>query len=178
MRYEDVVEYLHARIETKMAFLDGRRSLYGVDEVARLAEGAFAGEKAEVRQAVEDVIASAVSSVRKTGQRSAEEQMEDDRKNAGVLGAALMPMANYARQVADFIQTREAKRTEAQAATRAGPTTYQGVWREDGEYSRGNIVTDKGTLWHCEADRVATRPGDGPGWKLMHKNMERERRRA
>ncbi|MGI9043506.1 MAG: hypothetical protein ACR2GK_05210 [Gemmatimonadaceae bacterium] len=53
------------------------------------------------------------------------------------------------------------------------PAVYLGTWKSDSTYQRGHMVTDKGVLWHCESNNVSGRPRDTPGWKLMHKSMEK-----
>jgi hypothetical protein len=47
---------------------------------------------------------------------------------------------------------------------------YRGIWREDMFASIGDIVTDKGTLWHCEAD-TESRPGVDGSWRMMVKTQ-------
>src|SRR5688500_2709963 len=43
-----------------------------------------------------------------------------------------------------------------------------GVWEAGREYGRGNVVTDRGSLWHCQQD-TSTRPGHGNAWTLAVK---------
>jgi hypothetical protein len=62
---------------------------------------------------------------------------------------------------------------ERAALNGAVPVTYWGVWKDGNEYRFGNMVTDAGCLWHCEAEKVTDRPGKSPNWKLMHKSHER-----
>jgi hypothetical protein len=47
---------------------------------------------------------------------------------------------------------------------------YQGTWQRAGEYFVGNLVTDRGSLWICKANRVQSRPGDDSlSWTLCVK---------
>ena len=56
------------------------------------------------------------------------------------------------------------------------PAVYRGIWKPGAEYPRGSMTTHDGCLWHAESDRVTDRPGKSPGWKLMHKSMEKGKR--
>lgn len=50
----------------------------------------------------------------------------------------------------------------------ARPTMkYTGTW-EAREYQPGNVVTDGGSMWHCER-RTQLRPGDNDAWRLCVK---------
>lgn len=47
---------------------------------------------------------------------------------------------------------------------------YRGVFSAEREYDRGDTVTWAGSLWHCEADKTAEKPGDGSkAWTLAAK---------
>lgn len=47
---------------------------------------------------------------------------------------------------------------------------YRGVFSPEREYERGDTVTWAGSLWHCEADKTAEKPGDGSkSWTLAAK---------
>jgi hypothetical protein len=47
--------------------------------------------------------------------------------------------------------------------------SYRGIWRE-GEHEAGDLVTDKGALWHCW-QATSTRPGTSSDcWQLCAKN--------
>jgi hypothetical protein len=59
------------------------------------------------------------------------------------------------------------------ARTQGTPLTYCDVWRDGIRYTVGNMVTHKGALWHCRADKTTDRPGTSHDWKLMHKSIER-----
>ena len=46
---------------------------------------------------------------------------------------------------------------------------YRGVYKE-GPYERGDTVTWAGSLWHCDAEKTADKPGDGSSdWTLCAK---------
>lgn len=45
---------------------------------------------------------------------------------------------------------------------------YRGVWK-DGEYEHGDTVTRGGSLWHCDAQKTASKPGEGDDWTLCAK---------
>lgn len=46
---------------------------------------------------------------------------------------------------------------------------YRGVWKHDTEYSRGDLATWDGSVWHCEAGTTRARPGSTPDWRLAVK---------
>lgn len=47
---------------------------------------------------------------------------------------------------------------------------YRGVHRHDGDYTRGDMTTLDGSVWHCEVERATDRPGSGSAqWKLCVK---------
>lgn len=52
---------------------------------------------------------------------------------------------------------------------------YEGTWGADGKaFTRGAIVTDKGTIWHCQSRDITTaRPGTNADWKMMAKSNSR-----
>lgn len=53
-------------------------------------------------------------------------------------------------------------------ALEARPTMkYTGTW-EAREYQPGNVVTDGGSMWHCER-KTQLRPGDNDAWRLCVK---------
>ena len=45
---------------------------------------------------------------------------------------------------------------------------YCGVYEAGRKYSKGNFVTDGGSLWHCDRE-TTTRPGVGDCWTLAVK---------
>jgi hypothetical protein len=76
----------------------------------------------------------------------------------------------------DSVLTRVIAPKEDKAAAQAAGTSesgdllYQGVWQDGRHYRRGQMVTDRGTLWHCDVDAApGERPGSGPPWRLMIK---------
>lgn len=48
------------------------------------------------------------------------------------------------------------------------PFTYEGTHEQSRQYERGQFVTDKGSLWHCNR-LTRQRPGDGNDWQLAVK---------
>jgi len=78
-------------------------------------------------------------------------------------------MRAIAPVIADAIDKRVAplnariKELESRPAVK-----YCGIWREDGEYSAGNFVTDKGALWIAKTATVH-RPGSNSDWQLTVK---------
>jgi len=48
---------------------------------------------------------------------------------------------------------------------------YAGVWQRQLAYSRGTLVTFKGTLWHANADAAGIEPGDGKAWTMVVKTQ-------
>jgi hypothetical protein len=49
-------------------------------------------------------------------------------------------------------------------------TAYRGVWNDGDTYSRGDITTDRGTIWFCH-EATSDRPGQSSSWQLMVKNV-------
>ena len=45
---------------------------------------------------------------------------------------------------------------------------YKGVFDENSEYQKGDTVTFKGGMWHCN-ETTNTKPGDGKAWTLAVK---------
>lgn len=46
---------------------------------------------------------------------------------------------------------------------------YQGVYKSDGNYSKGDAVTYGGSLWHCNTDKTKDSPGTSSDWTLSAK---------
>jgi hypothetical protein len=46
-----------------------------------------------------------------------------------------------------------------------------GTWRSGVQYSEHDVVQDKGALHICEAPTSDARPGQGSGWRMMHKTV-------
>lgn len=58
------------------------------------------------------------------------------------------------------------ERLEEQVAARA----YRGIWSASvDDFRKGQLVTHKGTLWHCNVDATTDRPGTSDAWTLMAK---------
>jgi hypothetical protein len=81
------------------------------------------------------------------------------------------------------IAEREASRAHQVApATRAaepaedgGLGRYLGVWKDGVQARRGDLLTDRGSLWHAERD-TGERPGSSPAWRLMVKSVHPPRK--
>lgn len=52
---------------------------------------------------------------------------------------------------------------------------YRGVWREENDYKRDEIMTHEGGVWLALRDSKGARPGDpeDPAWRLIVKRGER-----
>lgn len=52
---------------------------------------------------------------------------------------------------------------------------YRGIYRSDGKYQRGDVVTTGGSLWHCEIDDPKIGPNNNgkSDWKLIVKEGNR-----
>jgi len=57
---------------------------------------------------------------------------------------------------------------ERVAALEASPFQYAGTW-ESGEYVRGEFVSLRGSLWHCNHS-TTSRPGTDESWTLAVKH--------
>jgi hypothetical protein len=56
------------------------------------------------------------------------------------------------------------------AATRTGPAVHDaGIWSRERRYEPGDLVTCAGGSWVAAIASKGLRPGDGPGWRLIHK---------
>lgn len=88
-----------------------------------------------------------------------------------------LPPSSYtaalAKATAEAINEKLApliRRLEAleQGGARTLIDSYAGIFRDGVSYQRGQLVTDRGGLWFCNAD-TDTRPGTGPHWTLAVK---------
>lgn len=67
---------------------------------------------------------------------------------------------------------RALDRIEALEAAHRVRGVWRGTWKGDGtRYSKGDLLTDRGSLWHCNRD-TAERPGTSPAWTLAVKRGE------
>jgi hypothetical protein len=73
-------------------------------------------------------------------------------------------LSEYLDTVEEMIVSLKDEVRELKATT----PSYMGVWQKAQEYRRGQMVTDRGTLWHCNG-ATTERPGTGDGWTLMVK---------
>lgn len=53
-------------------------------------------------------------------------------------------------------------------ALEASQVRYVGTFESGRQYRRGEMVTDRGCVWHCNAD-TTLRPGDTDAWTLAVK---------
>lgn len=77
------------------------------------------------------------------------------------LTKALAEVVGAAREVTQN-QVREALK-------RAPIPTYKGVFDRDAEYQAGDMVTHKGSVWHCNAPVSGEAPAGGDAWTLAVK---------
>jgi len=55
------------------------------------------------------------------------------------------------------------------AVTSLAVPKYKGVFDRDAAYQAGDMVTHKGSVWHCNAATDGETPGAGEGWTLAVK---------
>lgn len=55
------------------------------------------------------------------------------------------------------------------AIARAPVPTYKGVYDKDAEYQAGDMVTQDGSVWHCNAAVAGEKPGGNEFWTLAVK---------
>lgn len=78
-------------------------------------------------------------------------------------------LATFADDVAALLRKLRGRIAELEAQQAKG-MRYRGTWAGSAEaYSRGDVCTRSGTLWHCNATGTTDTPGSGSGWQLMHK---------
>lgn len=56
-----------------------------------------------------------------------------------------------------------------EAIARAPVPTYKGVYDKDAEYQVGDMVTQDGSVWHCNAAVAGEKPGGNEFWTLAVK---------
>jgi len=85
--------------------------------------------------------------------------------------------AEFGREMVEIVKAyvaREIEKIDARwdarvKAIEARPTLeYRGVWEKDLLYSKGNVVTDGGSMWFCNRETKA-RPGSSGCWTLAVK---------
>jgi hypothetical protein len=190
VRLSAVTLYLEARVEHDLAVRAGRPSRIGLDELSRLGESTFGQGAAgdEMQLAVDALAGLAARTVGALpGERANTEavrlELEMDRSllDAGLPPELLRSIRDLAAAAAESIAARDVKLDGTRSAPPRPadgppPACYLGTWKSDAVYSRAQMVTDHGTLWHCEADQTTDRPGKSPAWRMMHKSMEAVRR--
>lgn len=93
-------------------------------------------------------------------------------------------MREYVEEHASFIVRRQAKVAEQRSvpAVRMGPggplpaMHYLSIWKDGGSYVPGDVVTYRGTSWHCGLP-TTSKPGTNHDWQMMGKS-DRERASA
>ena len=94
------------------------------------------------------------------------DQLTDRVKNAPVKWRDLADcMDLIAVELAERIRELQASVDAFSAST----GRYAGVWQRSVDYSRGAMVTDRGTLWFCVKE-TTERPGETDSWQLMVKS--------
>ncbi|MDF2810407.1 MAG: hypothetical protein K0S56_1438 [Microvirga sp.] len=72
-------------------------------------------------------------------------------------------------EVADLIKAGLADIAKRTSALEDGGVKYFGVWQAANAYSRGALVTHKGSMWHANTD-TSREPGEGKDWTLAVKS--------
>lgn len=86
-----------------------------------------------------------------------------------VTALALEVRAALLRQ-SEFFLTQIQTLREELVALKSASVRYRGVWREGERYERGDLVTDRGLLWHAHEVETKSRPGTpDSGFTMMHK---------
>lgn len=68
------------------------------------------------------------------------------------------------------LPTQKQVREEVEAAVARAPVpTYKGVYDKDAEYQSGDMVTQDGSVWHCNAAVAGEKPGGNEFWTLAVK---------
>lgn len=90
-------------------------------------------------------------------------------------------VASLAAQVAEFSAAVREARAEIEATqkrvreavsaelARAPIPTYKGVFDREADYQAGDMVTHKGSVWHCNAAVAGEAPGASSTWTLAVK---------
>lgn len=193
--------YIGALLEFSIAAQSRWQSPVAADEVARLGAIAFPGPGDEqLRRAVEYIARYAaaqalelsivlgpleVDAILTSETATAMRQFASEIATAIVKRQTKAPAPNpeppnleamVAAAVDARLQGRNGPAGDARSAQfRRGiaVTEYCGVWEPGAVYGAGTMVTDRGQLWFAEAESVTGRPGNTPGWKLMHKSLEK-----
>ncbi len=116
-------------------------------------------------------------------QRTIEDVVRDVAVAVGTPPDVTKRMREYVELQASLVVARNAKAVEGRAvpAVRMGPggplpaMHYLGVWK-DGAYVPGDVVTHRGTSWHCGLP-TTSKPGSDHTWQMMAKS-DRERASA
>jgi hypothetical protein len=75
-------------------------------------------------------------------------------------------MSGYFDEIESALYTLADRVKALQAGAGSAPAArYRGVWQGADSYSRGDMATRGGQLWHCNAAEPTTdKPGTGPSW--------------
>jgi len=191
-------EYITARTEMFLAEREGRAPTVGRDELANLAEGLEGRWGAGIVARWGQLVASRVRAAHDSKALPDDLQQVLNRSISALhakFGSSLVESvttsidAGVALHQTRTVQSKGAHATgngeersshgdhrkEVSDGLSPTPATYLGVWKSDAEYSRGNMTTMNGQLWHCEGERVTGRPGTSASWRMMHKSLEKSR---
>jgi hypothetical protein len=87
---------------------------------------------------------------------------------ADIVGPIEDRLAEAERRCAET-ESKLAKTEARLAEVEAFGVRYCGVWQAAGSYRRGSLVTDGGSMWHCNGDDPHERPGTSSAWSLAVK---------
>ena len=158
-----VADFIAGRVEVALARRDGRTPTVSLSDLADLEErlGVDAAGTLDALVMVQARHAFGLEPHKETT-----DFLKDVRElyGASVIHAAI--------EVIDSL-IKAAQKRSTRTETRDGAVgRYMGVWRRDGAYKAGDMVTDRGTLFYCRKS-TAQRPGTSDAWQLMVKNQPR-----
>jgi hypothetical protein len=170
-----VEEYCIAATERRSALLNNRTSLVSPSEVLDLATRLEEAMGADVVDFADFIIDEKIKPGPSKLPEVERRALENARRSAA---EAVEPSIATAIEhyVDASLRLSQRRSTAAEDRGRAAAVDL-GTWKEDARYSRGDMVTRNGLLWHCEVPDTNNKPGDSSDWKMMHKSMERERYR-
>lgn len=80
---------------------------------------------------------------------------------------AMPRISRTLRELGERVDRLEGK-DPGEAAVERVRGLWKGVWQEGTRYASGSLVTDKGSLWHCNEPSF-DRPGTSSAWTLAVK---------
>ena len=78
-------------------------------------------------------------------------------------------VGGIAPEVKKFVVEKFAELGTKIADLERGQMKYLGVWQPGRAYTKGNVVTHDGSMFHCEYESTISKPGDGEFWRLCVK---------